>query len=283
LILAIQRTFASPQSNYRIGVGDVDGDGKPDLVTKSSGENVFSVYRNSTTQVGDVTFDTRIDYFDSFNYGEVSGIVIGDLDGDYVPDIALSGISSNAIRIYRNQSVQSDSELPTARAKNIIIGLGTDGTATVTADMVDNGSSDACGIDRIVLSKTNFTCQNIGENVVTLSVYDRQGNVSTTTAIVNIQSAAIISIGQTTVCAGQTVSLSANPGSAYQWYRDNVLINGATTQNLTATQSGDYTVSVTNVGGCSGLSLPTTVFINAAPSINVLPNGNTYLCGSWIC
>jgi len=63
------KNFESPQSNYRIGVGDVDGDGKPDLVTKSSGENVFSVYRNSTTQAGNVTFDTRIDFRDTYGGG----------------------------------------------------------------------------------------------------------------------------------------------------------------------------------------------------------------------
>jgi gliding motility-associated-like protein len=274
------KNYPSPSSNYRIGVGDVDGDGFADIVTKSSGENTFSAYKNTSTGPGDISFAPRIDYKDTFLGGEISGIVIGDLDGDYVPDIALSGTSSRAIRIFRNQNVQNDSELPTAKAKNIVVGLKPDGTFTLTPDMIDDGSSDACGIDRLEISKSAFTCQNVGPNTVILTVIDRSGNSSTATAIVNIQPAAIITVGQTTVCAGQTVSLAANLGDSYQWYKNDVLIDGATVRNYAAATSGNYSVKVTNAAGCTGTSLATTVTINEFPTIQVLPNGTAYLCGS---
>jgi gliding motility-associated-like protein len=277
---ATVQNYQSPGSNYRIGVGDVDGDGFADIVTKSSGENIFSTYKNISTGPGDISFEARIDYRDTFSNGEVSGIVIGDLDGDYVPDIALSGISSSAIRIFRNQNVQNDSELPTAKAKNIVVGLDPNGLFTLTPDMVDDGSSDACGIDKLEISRTQFTCEDIGLNTVTLTVIDRSGNRSTATATVNIQPAAIITVGQTTVCAGQTVSLSANLGDSYQWYKNDVLIDGATVRNFTAATSGDYSVKVTNAAGCTGTSLATTVTINEFPTIQVLPNGTAYLCGN---
>ncbi|MFV5693317.1 FG-GAP-like repeat-containing protein, partial [Flavobacterium sp. LT1R49] len=277
IVFAPTVNLPSPEGNYRIGVGDVDGDGYADVVTKSLQMNVFSVYRNTTTGPGAPTFASRVDYTSSAQ-AEVSGIVVGDLDGDFVPDIATSGISSNRILFHRNTSSQTDNTPPTAIAQNVVVALAPDGTVTVTAAQVDNGSSDACGINTITLSKTSFTCLNIGENPVILTVKDNAGNESTANAIVNVQPAAIIVSGQTTVCQGEIIPLLANPGDSYQWYNNSVAISGAASQNYTATQTGAYTVEVTNAGGCSGTSLPTVVTVNENPTVNILEGNNVYLC-----
>ncbi len=266
----------APNSNYRIGVGDVDGDGYADIVTKSSGSNVFSVYKNTT--VGNATnFNNRIDYFSSAR-AEVSGIVIGDLDGDFVPDIATSGTSSRQLRIHRNTSSQNDVTAPTAICKNITVALDPTGNVTITPADIDNGSSDACGIDNLAISQSSFTCADIGPNQVTLTVTDNAGNQSTCTATVTVAPAAIIVTGQTTVCAGGTVTMNANQGDSYQWYKDGVAISGATNQTYGATSTGAYTVAVTNAGGCSGTSDPTNVVVNNNPTVNVSPANNAYLC-----
>ena len=269
--------IASPRNNYRIGVGDVDGDGYPDIVTKSLGVNVFSVYRNTSSGSGNVSFAPRFDYTSS-SRAEVSGIVIGDLDGDFVPDIATSGISSNTIRFHRNTGGQNDTTAPTVACKNITVALSPNGTVSITPEMIDNGSGDACGIESLVLSKTDFTCSDIGENTVTLTATDGAGNSSSCTAVVNVQPAAIIVSGQTTVCQGETVTMNANDGDSYQWNKDGVAIAGATSQTYTATTSGAYTVEVTNAGGCSGESLPTPVVVNNNPTVDISPNGNAFLC-----
>ena len=61
------------------------------------------------------------------------------------------------------------------------------GIITITADMVDDGSYDACG-GPVTLSvdPTTFTCEQEGDNLVTLTVTDECGNTSTCTAIVTI-------------------------------------------------------------------------------------------------
>ena len=269
--------LSSPNSNYRIGVGDVDGDGYPDVVTKSSGSNVFSVYKNTTSSAGNVTFNARLD-FTSSSRAEVSGLAIGDLDGDFVPDIATSGISSRTIRFHRNTGAQNDVTPPTVACRNITVALSPSGTVTITPDMIDDGSGDACGIESLVLSETEFTCANIGENTVTLTATDGAGNSASCTAIVNVQPAAIIVAGQSTVCQGETVEMNANLGDSYQWKKDGVNITGATTQNYVATETGDYTVVVTNAGGCSGESLVTPVVVNENPTVDISPAGSTFLC-----
>jgi hypothetical protein len=270
----------APTANYRIAVGDANGDGYPDIVTKSLGVNVFSVYPNTGTTPGSLSFGTRFDYSSSA-MAEVSGIVIADLDGDFVPDIATSGISSNTIRFHRNSSSLPDETPPTAICKSITVGLSPTGTATVTPNMIDNGSGDACGVASIKIngqSSLDFTCANLGANSVTLTVTDRAGNTASCTATVTIAAAAIIVSGQSTVCQGQTVSLSANAGDSYQWLKEGVAISGATAQFYTATATGNYTVSVTNSGGCSGTSAPTTVTIIENPTISTTVSGSTDLC-----
>ena len=54
---------------------------------------------------------------------------------------------------------------------------------------------------------------------------------------------------------GDTLTASAGLG-AYQWYLDGVLIDGATKLWLVAPQSGNYTVTITDINGCSSTSKP---------------------------
>jgi len=64
---------------------------------------------------------------------------------------------------------------------------------------------------------------------------------------------------QSTCPAAQTVSINANnavltastTGTSYQWFLDGNPISGATAQNFTATQTGNYTVKVTFAYGCT--------------------------------
>src|SRR5690606_6161639 len=75
---------------------------------------------------------------------------------------------------------------PTVLTKNVILALGTDGLATLTAQMIDRGSNDACGIADLTVSKTQFNSSNLGINTVTLTATDHSGNQSSATATVVI-------------------------------------------------------------------------------------------------
>ena len=81
----------------------------------------------------------------------------------------------------------NDNENPVARSKNVILQLNESGTAILTAADVDNGSSDNCGIQSFSLSKSSFSCSDIGNNIVTLTVFDVNGNSATCTANVTVQ------------------------------------------------------------------------------------------------
>ena len=79
-----------------------------------------------------------------------------------------------------------DNMPPNVLAQNITLELDENGAATLTAAMLDNGSSDNCGIAAMGIDLENFGCDNLGENVVEFTVTDGSGNSATTTATVQV-------------------------------------------------------------------------------------------------
>ncbi|SHJ40722.1 Por secretion system C-terminal sorting domain-containing protein [Tangfeifania diversioriginum] len=75
---------------------------------------------------------------------------------------------------------------PTAVAQNVTIYLDAEGQASVAAEQVDNSSTDNIAIVSMTLSETNFTCEDLGENTVTLTVADAKGNSDEATATVTV-------------------------------------------------------------------------------------------------
>lgn len=85
---------------YKLASGDLDGDGKTDLVVTNSGANNFSVLRNTGTQ-GAISFAPKTDIATG---NDPRGITVNDLDGDGMLDVALVNFASNTISVYRNTS-----------------------------------------------------------------------------------------------------------------------------------------------------------------------------------
>jgi hypothetical protein len=85
----------------------------------------------------------------------------------------------------------------------------------------------------------------------------------------------INAIGNTTVCNGDSVLLYSNTNLSflYQWYRNGVLIPGATFSQYKAYQSGSYKVEISNAANCSLFSNIINVVV-ALPIVNTIqPNG----------
>ncbi|HEX6099032.1 MAG TPA: hypothetical protein VF432_22155 [Thermoanaerobaculia bacterium] len=82
----------------------------------------------------------------------------------------------------------------------------------------------------------------------------------------------ITASGPTTFCQGGSVTLTSDPGSGYYWS------NGATTQSITVSTPGTYSVSVRNANNCSTSSAPVTVAVNPLPDATVTPSGPTTFC-----
>ena len=168
-----------------------------------------------------------------------------------------------------------DNQPPVVTTKNITVQLS-NGSATITAADINNGSTDNCGIDSYSLDKTSFNCNNVGTNTVTLTVTDIHGNSASATANVMVTSggtqATITAGGPTTFCSGGSVTLTASAGTGYLWS------TGETTPSITVSTSGSYTVTVSGSSICTTTSAPMVVTVNSLPIVNINAGGPTTIC-----
>ena len=81
--------------------------------------------------------------------------------------------------------------------------------------------------------------------------------------------------GSTTFCAGGNVTLASSSAISYLWS------NGATTQSITITQSGNYTVIITDSNGCKDTSAVTTV-TNNGPYVSATSNFGSVCAGGTV-
>ncbi|NEQ96068.1 MAG: hypothetical protein F6K30_04970 [Cyanothece sp. SIO2G6] len=75
---------------------------------------------------------------------------------------------------------------PTVATQDFTLALDQSGTAILQSTDIDNGSSDIAGIATVTLSQEIFTAADLGENLVTLTVTDNNGNQETGTATVTV-------------------------------------------------------------------------------------------------
>ncbi|EMQ94819.1 hypothetical protein D778_00459 [Xanthomarina gelatinilytica] len=75
---------------------------------------------------------------------------------------------------------------PICNDQDILIELDQFGNATITANQIDNGSTDNCGIESITVNPSSFNSSDIGANIVELAVTDYSGNTSYCNATVTV-------------------------------------------------------------------------------------------------
>ncbi len=109
------------------------------------------------------------------------------------------------------------------------------------------------GLPNVIISDLtiNYAARKLLAGTYGRGVWDAN-LISCTAAPVSVAVAG----GKTTICEGESVKLSASDGfSSYLWS------NGATTQSITVTEAGDYSVTAVDATGCPAVSQAVTITI----------------------
>ena len=94
--------YAADSGPYTVAVGDIDGDGKPDIILANNGSNVISFYKN-TSSSGNISFADSINFTAGTNPYSVA---VRDLDGDGKADIAVTTQgSTSSLLVMRNTTL----------------------------------------------------------------------------------------------------------------------------------------------------------------------------------
>ncbi len=161
---------------------------------------------------------------------------------------------------------------PTAVCQDITVQVNGSGSTTISANDIDNGSTDNCGIASLTVSPNTFTCADVGANTVTLTVTDVNGSVATCTATVTVEDTTITSA----VCRNITVVLDEN-GNATITPADvddgpgdncNVVSSAVTPNTFTCAVIGTNMVTLTKVDS-NGNQFTCTSIVNIVD--NILP------------
>ena len=153
-----------------------------------------------------------------------------------------------------------------------VVTLGNDVTQCGGTVLLDAGNPGAAFAWSNGATTQTVTVTQSGTYAVTVT----SGNIcaASDTAVVSINTAPVVNLGNDVSQCGGTVTIDAgNAGSAYLWS------NGATTQTITAAQSGSYIVTVTAAGPCTATD---TLLVSITPTPVINLGNNVSQCGGTV-
>ena len=157
---------------------------------------------------------------------------------------------------------------------------------TISAD----GPTQFCDVESVTLtasladaylwSPNGEVTQSITVNIsgsYSVTVTDENGCVGASDATVitvyDNPDPVVVASGTTEFCDGDSITLTVNEFDQYLWTP-----NGEMTQSITVTESGDYSVLVTDENGCTAASQPIAVTVYQIEPATVTANGPTEFC-----
>jgi hypothetical protein len=296
-----------------VAIGDLDGDGKPDIVVVDGNDSTMSIFRNVSTggSLSTNSFAPRLDFVLA---STTEMVALADVDGDGKLDLLTTAYLGQVLSMFHNVSVPGSL---TTNSFEPRLDFATGGRAhrVAVADLDGDGKPDIAVTTELpsqlvlfkntstpgVLTNTSLAPRVVfstGYNPNAVSIADLDGDGQPDIFLCNAYDSnasvyrnlvpprtppIILSISTNqTVVAGRTATITVVvnglPPLSYQWSYGATNIANATNATLTLTNvqltdTGTYSVLVTNTLGSTNASVTLTVVL--APTIIQQPQSQT--------
>ncbi len=287
-----------------LAMGDLAGDGKPDLVAVVQQPSQMEVFLN-TSAPGGLTSNwlSAPVVFDSDNAGsDPGGVAVGDLDGDGRPDIVFPNVDSADVSLYPNLMAFGGPPAIILQPASQMVDSGCSVTLTVAVTGAlplscqwSLNRTNLAGETNVTLVLTNIQLSQTGDYAV--SVTNALGSVLSSNALLTVELAPPVITDEPvslTNLAGTAASFTVTAGGSlpqgYQWLQngselsDGGEISGSATTNLVLSNVQDadaanYAVVITNIAGSVTSSVASLMVLDL-PAIMDQPTNETVLAGS---
>ena len=280
--LATQVTFATGSVPYNIAIGDIDVDGKPDLIVANSISATVSILRNTCIagSINTSSFATQVEY----TTGSLpSCVAIGDIDGDGKPDVVVANSNSNSVSVLRNTSTPGSIN-SSSLATQVTFAAGYLPNSVVIGDIDGDGKQDVVVANNndtgevSVLRNTSTAGSIISSSLATKVAFPTMGSFPYSVAIGDIDGDGKPEVVATNT-SSSTVSVFRNTSTAGSFNSSSLA-----TQVTFATGDGAQCVAIGDIDGDgkSDLVLPTgsntLTILRNNPLSNII--GDSAVCQS---
>lgn len=259
ILFATKINVAAVSGSTSIAIGDLDGNGKPDLAVTGYHSNVVSLFSNNSV-VGSVAFAPARNFFVG-NY--TGGVAIDDLDGDGKSDVVDGEYYGNFSTLRNN--MRGLATMTSANSATICSGSALN--LNLTSDSVATYSWVAAANPNVTGASTTPQTTNPLNNVLINT------SSSVQTVVYTVNATALLSS-----CAGsQTVTVAVNPSASINLATgtnsQTVCINTAIAPFTFTIAGGGTGATITGLPpGVTGVYNAGIVTINGTPSVSGIFN-----------
>jgi gliding motility-associated-like protein len=285
------KTFLTDTNPWGIDFGDLDGDGKVDVVTPSITKKSLSILNNTSTP-GNLSFTTVLKPTDFIN----RHVVITDVDGDGKSDIAFTSIDDNnlniaasKISIFRNSACMIPEVTPKGPL-NICSGF------PLTLTSTNGGATTFEWLNATTSTTTPGTYQFSPPTPVTgdysVTATSEGGSCKTTSNVVKVTVSPSAAAGNPDpqsngpICIGTTMNLKVGndlgAGFTYEWTGPESYtgsgVNPVAVSNFQLQNAGVYVLNTKASSGCVARVDPLIVNAVDIPEFKVAYSGSSLIC-----